>query len=71
MRLVWSVPDSSKKITRRGQTGEGNVSEVGGSKTVFGEGLHGTFRPPLSFPPPLLLSDSKDEGTHETCTPHN
>ena len=28
---------------------------MGGSKTVFGEGLYGMFSPPLSSPPPFVL----------------
>ena len=31
------------------------VSEVGGSKTVFGEGFYGMFSPRLGFSPPFFL----------------
>ena len=53
-----AVPVSSKEYDRAwtdGRGGGGNVSWAEGSKTVLGEGVCGS--PPLSFPPPLLLSD--------------
>ena len=56
--LVWSVPLSFKGNDRESpKDGVENVSQVGGSKDVLGEGFYGVFPPPppspLSFPPPL------------------
>ena len=55
MGFVWSVSVSSKENDRREQRKGGVVSEVGESKTVFGEALYGMFSPPLSFPPLCFL----------------
>ena len=59
--LVWSVPLSFKG-NDRATRGEGETyCRWGGSKNVFGEGFYAEFAvcvpPPLSFPPPLPLSD--------------
>ena len=51
--FVWSVPVFSK--AGREQTGGGNVSEVGGSKTVFWGGvLWYVFPSPECSPPPFF-----------------
>ena len=55
--FVWSVPASSKETDIPWTKGGEITSWVGGSKTVFGEGLHGMFSPPLSSPPLVLLGN--------------
>ena len=62
MRFVWSVPIALRKTTKCEQTGAGKRIIGGLSETVFEEGFYGTFSPPLSFPPPLFLSESRKIG---------
>ena len=50
---------SGKRVIRGETNGVGgNVSYVGGSKTISGEGVYDMVSPPLSFPPLLPLSDT-------------